>query len=506
MQFQDAVQLMSTHYLRRVLESYREESRKPDEEEARQRLLQDEDSITDPQNIQARVNLHDLPFDEQTLCAFVAEALLEAEDYSLDEKAVMETVKGKEEAIVQESSGDTEVFRYKDRTSLDTYRTVVSAALEDGAITRAENHLLTKLRRSLGLSLRDHYRVQAQLGKFPKDDNASHSDAEIGNALKELQRKGVVLWCNHHHAGPRAVVPEEIAPGLKQVLGMELPSSAFHELLKQLTRVQLQDVLRENGLPTSGSKDELVSRVQMADLTPSGVLDTLTTDALAAICRDLPGTQVSGSKEQKIRNIIRFYDRLRMVAFDESVDERARFYQFYEALAWRDRENLLANGLIKKDREIEGAFEEATRYLFEEMLGLTLEAMDGSDHADGRFPHPDGRSVFLWDNKSKEETYEFPENHFKQFKRYIRDAHQRVTAFLIIVPDYTEEAEAKTARLKSESGTDSDVCLVRAEDLKWLGENWKAYTKNGRFNPEVLNMTGGLDRQQLQRRLKTLSS
>ncbi|HKJ89265.1 MAG TPA: hypothetical protein VKA48_12250, partial [Gammaproteobacteria bacterium] len=86
---------------------------------------------------------------------------------------------------------------------------------------------------------------------------------------------------------------------------------------------------------------------------------------------------------------------------------------------------------------------------------------------------------------------------------YIRDSDQRVTTFLIIVPDYTEEAEAKAPRLKSESGTDTDVCLIRAEDLKWLAENWQESAKGRSFNPEVLNMTGGIDRQGLKTRLKT---
>ncbi|HKK14368.1 MAG TPA: SAP domain-containing protein, partial [Gammaproteobacteria bacterium] len=464
MQIQEAVQHMSTHYLRRVLDSYRDESRKPEEEEARQRLVQDADALADPQNVAARLNLAGQTFNDQTLYSFIAEALLEDDDYLLPLETIMDRVQSKEQAIIEESSTDSEVFRYKDGDSLATYRKVLAVALDDGAISRDEKRLLGKLRRTLGLTLRDHYRIQAQLNAFPKADNQIHSDADIDDAIKDLQRKGVLFWANHHPQGARCLIPEEIAPGLKQAIGMELPRPAFENLLRsQLTKDQLYTVLKENGLPTSGSKEDQVARILTAHLYPSEALDVLTNRELADICRELPGVQVSGSKDQRLRNIIGFYDNLRLLSFDEAVDERVRFYHFYEQLAARDRENLLANGIIGKDREIEGAFEEATRYLFAEKLGLELTAMAGSDHADGGFAHPDGQSVFLWDNKSKEALYDFPQEHYKQFKRYIRDSDQRVTTFLIIVPDYTEEAEAKAPRLKSESGTDTDVCLIRAE-------------------------------------------
>lgn len=507
MQIQEAVQYMSTHYLKRVLDSYREETRKPEEEEARQRIIQDTESLADPQNVAARLNLSGQTFNDQILYSFVAEALLEDDDYVLSAENLMDQVQNKEQAIIDEASNAAEVFRFKDGDSLDTYQQVLSVALDDGSISRDENRLLSKLRRNLGLTLRDHYRIQAHLEAFPISGNQLHSDSKIEDALKDLQRKGVVFWTNRHPDGPCCLVPDEIAPGLKQAIGMELPRAAFEDLLTtQLTKEQLALVLKANGLPTSGSKDQLVARILAADFYPSEALDNLTTNSLADICRNLPGVQVSGSKDQRTRNIIGFYDNLRLFTFDESVDERIRFYHFFEQLAARDRENLLANGIIGRDREIEGAFEEATRYLFQEKLGLTLLELEGTEHADGGFPHPVSDSVFLWDNKSKESVYDFPETHFKQFKRYIRDSSARVTAFLIIVPDYTEEAEAKTSRLKSESGTDTDACLIRAEDLKWLAENWEGYAKGRNFNPEILNITGSLTRSDFQTRLKTFYS
>lgn len=58
------------------------------------------------------------------------------------------------------------------------------------------------------------------------------------------------------------------------------------------------------------------------------------------------------------------------------------------------------------------------------------------------------------------------------------------------------------ARLKVESGTDTDVALITAEDLVWTAENWSSRSSEDSFNLDVLNMTGILSRQVLEQRMK----
>jgi hypothetical protein len=108
----------------------------------------------------------------------------------------------------------------------------------------------------------------------------------------------------------------------------------------------------------------------------------------------------------------------------------------------------------------------------------------------------------MWDNKSKESVYTFPPSHLRQFKRYIRDAPDRVSCFLIIVPAIADSAAQNAARLKVESGRDTDVALITAADLLWLAEQWASRPKAGPFNLDVLNMTGVLSRPVLEQRLR----
>ena len=135
-------------------------------------------------------------------------------------------------------------------------------------------------------------------------------------------------------------------------------------------------------------------------------------------------------------------------------------------------------------------------------LGLELIQMPGTEHPDGCFHLRRSADLVMWDNKSKETVYDFPESHIKQFKRYIRDSLDRVSCFLVIVPEIGAGAAMSALRLKAESGRDTDVALVTASDLVWLAEHWPAYSKNGSFDPEVFNQTGVLDRQVLEQRMK----
>ncbi len=132
------------------------------------------------------------------------------------------------------------------------------------------------------------------------------------------------------------------------------------------------------------------------------------------------------------------------------------------------------NKVIDKDLDVEKYFEEATCYLFEKKLGVELVDMKGSKHADGKLKY-NAKEVILWDNKSTEKPYTFPEDHFNQFLGYIRSDDMRVTTFLIIVHDYTKDAVAQAQKLKAFSEQDTDVALIKASDLKYVAEEWRSF-------------------------------
>lgn len=505
MKVEDAVSRMTKAYLHRILDSYTKDIHKPDEQDCRNRLVRDLEDLSSRESIEKRFDLSEIDFTSKTLMTFILEILLEKEDFIEEEGSLIQAVQEREEYIIK-AANDPDSLKYRDSDKVDTYSTVLEVALQDAVITEDEKRLLRRLRNHLGLKIQDHYILQARHKRFPKTNNEMHTAKEIKDQLTELQKRGILFYCNQHERGPSLVIPEELVPGVKWVLGIELNKSSFRLLLDRLTSAQLKRILDSNSLPVSGSKEDQIDRIVEVGMEPSQVLRYLQTDELYSLCKKLPGVKVSGSKYERIWSLIEYFDSLRTREKSDKKDERGLLYDYYVELASRDRANLLGNNVITKDKDIDLAFENATRYLFEQKCDLSSVHQSGSEHPDGLFEVEGREAVIMWDTKSKESAYSFPNDHFRQFKRYIRDSSRRVECFIVIVPEVTDSAIENAYRLKYESGQDTDVALIAADDLKWLAESWTKYSRNKeRLNLDVLNATGKIDRQFLERQLKIVS-
>lgn len=499
MRVSEAVQFMTKAYLHRIIDSFTKDLTKPDEERSREIIVRNEEELTDAGRI-ATVLSRNSVFSHGILTTYILDALINRPEHSATEEELVGEVQALEEAVLDEA-GDPDAFRYADQRALEILEAVLAVAIEDDRISEAELGLIEKLRQKLGIHGKNQQILLARLNHFPRAGNRLHSPSDLRDLLIELQRKGVVFYCNRLDGG-KFVIPEEVVPGIKAALGIEMTRLGWTKLLEALTNTQLSTILEGAGLPKSGTKDALQARIVEARLQPVESLEQLSSDDLYSILSSLPGAKVSGSKERRLHRLIEYFDKM---VFREVPDEASPaeiYYQYLPELAARDREILLANKVIRKDREMESAFEMGTCHLFSEKLGLELLGSDGSDHCDGWFEIGKRGDVFMWDNKSKETTYTFPPSHLRQFKRYIRDCSQRVACFLVIAPEIADEAAQMAARLKIESGTDTDVALIAAEDLKWVADEWTSLSDGKKFDPEVFNLTGILDRTTLESRLR----
>ncbi|WP_423927074.1 SAP domain-containing protein [Candidatus Palauibacter sp.] len=499
MRVDEAIELMTKGLLQRVVDSFTKDFPKSDEERAREIILRNSGELTDPRRIEA-VLAFDGRLQDQIRQTCVLEALIGSPDCTASELDVVENVTQLQQQVL-DAAASPQALRYEDARSVEVLRAVMRVALKDAIVTNQELELLRVLRESLGLSPLSMRIIQAQLEHFPRKGNLLHTAAECREALLNLQRCGIVFYCNRANGG-LYVIPEEVAPSVRRVLGIELSSHAWGKLLSNLTVAQLATILRAEGMPESGKKEARIERVVLTGVKPSTALARLSKEDLYHLCTSVPGLKISGSKPTKITRIVRHFANLVIRDVAEETPPGERYYQYLVELAARDRANLLTNRIVTKDREIEGAFEEGTRFLFSEKLGLELQHMEGTDHADGCITFGKTSELLLWDNKSKETVYTFPPSHLRQFKRYIRDAEKRVSCFLIIVPSVADEALANALRLKSESGSDTDVALIAAEDLVWVAEEWRARSSRESFNLEVLNATGILTRTVLDQRMR----
>lgn len=511
MKIEEAIGYMSKMYLERILRSYTQDYPNKGENEYREIIKNNVDTLSNPKLINDRLTDYFFenkdPYSKQILYGFILKSLLSKTEYYADTQTIIDDVRKEEDNII-EASKSKDSFKHLDEDSIKIFSAILEVALEDEIISKDELALIQKLRKKLSINEKDQYLIQASLNLFPSTGNSLHTRAEITKVIDDLQKCGVLFCCNKHEEISETVyvIPEEIVPGVKESLGIELIEDKLQLLLKKLNNKQLRSILSSNNLNQGGAKDELVGRIIHAGIKPSDSLELLTSSELSDLCGDLPGLIKSGTKDEKIERVLDYFSNLVVKDIDDS-DPREKYYEYIEELAARDLNNLLGNKIITKPNEIETAFEKGTRYLFEQKLNHALVEFDGNEHADGGVHFRDTESILLWDNKSKDDgnAYKFPDGHFRQFRRYIRNEagrNNRVSCFLIIVPTINSSAKQNAVRLKAESKQDTDVALITAENLKMVAEDWENHSNREQFNLHIFNHTGILDRETLKERMK----
>ncbi len=495
----EIVSKMSKLYLGRLVESFLKDAPKDSEKKMRELILKNKDEFADSSRIENKLNFIKEERDIGVINNIILHILLDKNDYICEENVLINEVKSREEEIVEESKKE-DSLQYSDSKALKIYERVLKAAWKwQDTISPHEQNILNVLKEELDLSVYEHRILESKLGFFPQKGNKIHGIKTIKSALKNLQYRGLIARIKDNDC--YYVIPEEIAKTIKEIMGIELKNDSYILLLNKLNKTQLAQILRDNDLPVSGKKEEISERIINAKIKPSVALNSLTNKELKEILITLDEVNVSGTKDERINNIIKFYNRL-VTYSAESGDKRELYYNYIVELANRDYEQLRGNNIIDKDLEIEHYFEEATDYLFEVILGHKPTKMKGNDNPDGRLVF-NKNEVMLWDNKSCESEYNFPDKHFKQFKRYIINEDKRVTLFLIIAPSFSKDCIIKAQKLKAESKKDTDIGLITAEEIKYVADNWKEKSSGkDKFNLQVFNYNGRLSKDILNQRME----
>lgn len=503
MYLQDILPKMSKLYLGRIVDSFLKDVHMETEEEMREVILKNIDEFQNKERVKKYLDFTDESRDMALLNEVILMSLMEKEGYLLSEADLYQEVEDMQKEILSQSADDDYIDRFIPKESRRIYTAVLGEAWKkDESLNEHEINILNVLRNELDLSKREHHLLESRIGRFPQKGNKLHSHQQIGRSLINLQTRGLILRFRDETT-TYYVIPKDIARILRYEMGGELRNEVYETLLNDLSVTQLREILSQLDFNVSGVKEVLVNRIIYHNILPSTALKVFSSKELSDTLRRLEGARISGTKKEKIQNIIDYYEMLSTPTSSDSTDERARLYDFYEELASRDYQTLRINKIIEKDIEVDNYFEDATRYIFEKKLGVKLMEMEGTRRADGKIQFNQGE-VILWDNKSTEKPYTFSEKNFNQFLRYIRAEKMRVTLFLVIVHDYTKEAVAQAQKLKAFSEEDTDVALIKAADLAYVAEQWKSYSdqKYPEFNLQVFNMTGELTRNLLLSRME----
>lgn len=411
------------------------------------------------------------------------EVLLEADDAQVERGDADDEVLKYEQSIIDASNEDGERLRGDRAKAMDLLRFLLEVAWDnDDDISQDEKNLIEKARHRLGITDQERRILEARLGKFPRPGNALHNRGEINDARRQLQERGLILTIRSEDGTDHDVIPEEIADCLRSIYELRLRRYGYDQML-QAQQVRSKDyygeVLKKAGFePDPYAKletlrCEIVQRVDpkivLGGLSPK---DGLPIEKLREWCSDL-SVAVSGTKPELIERILDRYDGLLRRPMVGDVDERAVWFEHFDALARRDAAFFRSQQMITKDIEIERRFEEATNYLFEIFLGHNPLKLAGTNHADGALSY--GDAVVLWDNKSSGSPVHLP-SHMEQFEGYIRAAERRVAGFLVIGPEFTEASPAAAMEVFATKGV--IVTLLPAAALKELALAWTDRSKD----------------------------
>ena len=519
MKFDEAVNGVGTLTdLRRIAGAHVVDNRQLADDELREAIVR-----VRPQYLHAETvasNLEDCFFrspnnDTRILSRLVlADVLLNEYGFLLPTDQTEEKVLAQEQAIIDRSNeinlldlagGNKDSQRSHD---IDMYSFVLGVAWDhEDSKTPDEVNLLRKLRLRLQITESDHRLLEAKLGRYPKLANALHTRSEINDVRRHLHSLGLLFSVRQDDGIDLDVIPEELAAILRQLFDIEMRAESYSQLMsyRSLHRKEhLTEVLRnchvEHG--RYDTVEVLVGRV-LEYVPPSKAVAVtsptrygLSSDDLGKWCRELHLSPY-GSVAERVATIITHFDELRP-SIDMEVDERARWYEFYEELASRNYDLLRSQHVIDKDLEIEAKFEDATRYLFSEKLKHSPLQQRGSNHADGLLSLQ--ANYLMWDNKSKEGPVRLTD-HIAQFDDYMNKSEKPVPVFIVIGPEFTDDSEAEALRYHAKH-IDRNLALITAKDLRLLAEEWSSAGNKSRdesFPLGLLSSTGRFDRRRLGR-------
>jgi hypothetical protein len=325
---------------------------------------------------------------------------------------------------------------------------------------------------------------------------------EAEKALRDLAYHGLV--CRFKRGGhTQAVIPDEIALRLRGIYGVSLQSSAYRNLAAKLPIAVIKEALQEANQPAvSLKKDFLIERLIDGDVPPAALLQHLDDGALDELFNNFPSQKRPTLRAVKIKHVISHFDRSASKSEDPGDDPGKIYYANLVELASRQYDALRSRGVIKRDQNVDRAFERGVRYAFSKLLGhLTIE-FTGVAHPDGGVMGKKGR-VVLWDCKSSLEPYALTDKKSAQFLLYVAKADPNVVSpFLVFSCEFTSDSAARALALKARCRPGTEIALMTAADLKWLADKWNEEYPDKRLPLDVLAHTGLLNAGTLEERLK----
>jgi hypothetical protein len=271
------------------LERLAHEHARADEQLSRSQLLATIEGV-----LRSHRFLQELLLNLQPPAFAIITLLLDAPNFTLPTNGFREAVLA-ETARLCSALDSKEILARDDQ--LRVYRRVLyQARSNDLLIDASEGAILGVLRQELDISQVEHFLIEhhADLREFWGQDGA------FVRELHALRSAGLVYVRDGN-----TLLPDDLAVVIRNVIGIDMSSSAARRLYGYLSNQDLYEALAHVQAPTSGSKEERIERLVAHMAQPRFVLRLrpIGLEKLRDVCREV-GAATSGVKDELVPRLI----------------------------------------------------------------------------------------------------------------------------------------------------------------------------------------------------------
>ncbi len=335
----------------------------------------------------------------------------------------------------------------------------------------------------------DFFQRLSALDRFPKvsrSDSPEHARDTIEKGVWSLQEQALVYEVDDPDYDELVGIPENYVDVIRDWLYYEMSDENYRQMLETLDIFDHQAVLIEArdrfGVTGKnyGKNENRRENIVQAGVYPSELLkQVVPKDDLKDIVDEYGLDAHKLKTEDMVSAIIEYFEQSQK-SVEEGKQEVDLYVDAFEDIADGAVTDVppQLQDLVDADNpseKLDILFEDATGKIFQEVFNLEGTTQLGQQAsgvvADGEIQQD--AQWLLWDNKRRRQEFRLGSDARSKIKNYIdtKGEQHNVEWFLIIAPDFTDQAATNALQLEMQVGT--DIRLVRAEDLKALAELWR---------------------------------
>lgn len=466
---------------------------------AEERLKQELNNFTPPRLSE----INNSPYQALVIRYGVLRQLIQQSDYNMEKSDLIDAVQNWQRDLIEahdeDSFPETDDLLHIAQAAVD-YKNQIDDSELHMVFSYFELHNNAHDSKHEYYTWLDFFQRLSAFDRFPKvsrSDSPEHAHDTIEKGIWSLQEQALVYEVDDPNHKELVGIPEDYIDEIRDWLYYEMSDENYRQMLETLEIFDQQSVLIEArecfGVTGKnyGKNEKRRENIVQAGIYPTELLnEVVPKDALKEIV-DRYGLDAHKLKTEEMVSAIIEYFELSQKSVEEGQPKVDLYLEVYGDIADGAVTDVppQLQDIVDADNpseKLDVLFEDATGEIFREVFNLegtnqlgqqaTGVVADGEIEQNGQW--------LLWDNKRRRQEFRLGSDTRSKIKNYIdtKGEQHDVEWFLIIAPDFTDQAASNALQLEMQVGT--DIRLVRAEDLKTLAELWREnYAANRRELP-----------------------